>query len=79
MICGKYTYFFKAQLCSFKALTGAGEHYEELKAMCGKFQSFLCKASVTEGQFIQKKRQMKINDMFTNKNKQDLCNVYTFY
>ena len=28
---------FNAQLCSPKAVAGAGEHYEELKATCEKF------------------------------------------
>ena len=32
------------QLFSSKAVTGAGEHYEELKARCEKFQRLLCKA-----------------------------------
>ena len=46
---------FNAQLCSSKAVAGAGEHYEELKATCEKFQRLLCKASATEEQFKQKK------------------------
>ena len=41
------TISFNAQLCSSKAVTGAGEHYKELKATCEKFQRLLCKASVT--------------------------------
>ena len=41
------TISFNAQSCSSKAATGAGEHYEELKATCEKFQRLLCKASVT--------------------------------
>ena len=45
-------------------VTGAGEHYEELKATCEKFQLLLCKASVTEEKLKLKKRQMKISDMF---------------
>jgi len=46
---------FNAQLCSPKAVTGAGEHYEELKATCEKFQQLLCKASVTEEKLKLKK------------------------
>ena len=43
------------QLFSSKAVTGAGEHYEELKATCEKFQRLLCKASVTEEELKLKK------------------------
>ena len=46
---------FNAQFCSSKAVTGAGEHYEELKATCEKFQRLLCKASVTEKELKLKK------------------------
>ena len=57
------------QLFSSKAVTGAGEHYEELKSTCEKFQRLLCKASVTEEELkLKKKRQLKISDMFTKKN-----------
>ena len=59
---------FNAQLCSSKAVTGAGEHYEELKATCKKFQRLLCKASVTEEELKLKRGQKKISDMFTKKN-----------
>ena len=46
---------FNAQLCSSKAVTRGGEHFEELKATCEKFQGLLCKASVTEEEFKLKK------------------------
>ena len=63
------TISFNTQLCSSKAVTGAGEHYEKLKAACENFQRLLCKASVTEKELkLRKKRQMKISDMFTKKN-----------
>ena len=39
---------FNVHLCSSKAVTGAGEHYEELKATCEKFQRLQYQASVTE-------------------------------
>ena len=54
-------------LFSSKAVTGAGEHYEELKATFEKFQRLLCKASVTEEE-LKQKCQLKISDMFTKKN-----------
>ena len=38
-----------------KAVTGAGEHYKEIKATCEKFQCLLCKASVTEEELKLKK------------------------
>ncbi len=46
---------FNAQLCSSKAVTGAGEHDKELKATCEKFQRLLCKARVTEEELELKK------------------------
>ena len=62
------TISINTQLFSSKAVTGAGEHYEELKATCEKFQRLLCKASVTEEELkLKKKRQLKISDMFTKK------------
>ena len=62
----KYTYYngcflilllIKSRLGTFPLLTvtGAGEHYEELKATCEKFQRLLCKASVTEEELKLKK------------------------
>ena len=45
------------QLFSYKAVTGAGENYEELKATCEKFQRWLCKASVTEEELKLKKKK----------------------
>ena len=60
---------FNVQLCSLKAIAGAGEHYEESKTTCKKIQRLLCKASAAEEHSKQKKkRQMKINDMFSKKN-----------
>ena len=57
---------FNAQLCSSKAVAGAEEHCEELKATCEKFQRLLCKASAAEEQSKQKTNgQTKINDMLT--------------
>ena len=54
------TISFNAQLCSSKAVTGAGEHYKELKATCEKFQRLLCKASVTEEEFkLKNKKKLK--------------------
>ena len=47
------------QLFSSKAVTGAGEHYEELKATCEKFQRLLCKASVTEEELRLKKMSIE--------------------
>ena len=61
------TISFNAQLCSSKAVTGAGENNEELKATFEKFQRLLCKASVTEEELKLKKRHMKISDMLTKK------------
>ena len=49
------TISINTQLFSSKAVTGAGEHYEELKATCEKFQRLLCKASVTEEELKLKK------------------------
>ena len=63
------TISFNAHMCSSKAVTGVSEHYGESKATCEKFQRLLCKASVTEEELkLKKKRQVKISDMFTNKN-----------
>ena len=49
------TISFNAKLCSSKAVTGAGDHYEELKATCENFQRLLCKTSVTEEEVKLKK------------------------
>ena len=51
------TISFNAQLCSSKAVTGAGEHNEEFKATCEIFQRLLCKASVTEEELKLKKKK----------------------
>ena len=42
-------------LFSSKAVTDAGEYYEEFKATCEKFQRLLCKANVTEEELELKK------------------------
>ena len=49
------TISINTQLFSSKAVTGAGEQYEELNAKCEKFQRLLCKASVTEEELKLKK------------------------
>ena len=46
--------------CYSKAVTSAGEHYEELKAMCKKFQLLLCKAIVTEELKLKKNVKWKL-------------------
>ena len=49
------TISINTQLFPSKVVTGTGEHYEELKAMCEKFQRLLCKANVTEEELELKK------------------------
>ena len=56
------TISINTQLFSSKAVTDADEHYEELKVTFEKFQRLLCKLK------LKKKRQLKINDMFTKTN-----------
>ena len=69
---------FNLQQCSFKAVAGNKDHYKEFKERCDKFQPLLCKTSATEEQLKQKKkRQTIIVDVFTIKDKQHLCNMYT--
>ena len=50
------TISINTQLFSSKAVTGACEHYEELKATCEKFQRLLFKASVPEEELKLKKK-----------------------
>ena len=51
----KKTISFNPQLWSSKAVAGAGEHYEELKATCKKNSTLVCKPSVTEEEVKLKK------------------------
>ena len=53
------TISFNAQLCSFKAVSNAGESYEELKATCENFQCLLYKASVTEEELKLRKTSIE--------------------
>ena len=75
------TISFNAQLGSFKAVTVACEHCKELMATCEKFQRLLCKASVTEEELKLKKRQMKINYVFTKKTIEICvqCKLYMYF
>ena len=68
---------FNSQLCSSKAVSGAGEYYDELKSTCEKFQRLLCKASAAKNHIKKRKNaRLLLEKCFKKRSLKNYVHIY---